>query len=160
MKFRRIALGLASVLATGGCSEAWSHAFVRTDPPVAADGVSVALVARQCDRQIDPNWQSYADVLGLDVDMRVTNSAAEAVTFDPAKVRLLADGLARAPHRSDSAETLPAGASKVFTVHFLELDDNLACNVPMALAVAGAAQIGSTPVTLGPLNFLASRRDI
>src|ERR1700722_1790451 len=113
MKFHRSALALASVLAAGGCSEAWSHSFVRTDSPVAADGVSVALVARQCDRQIYPNWQSYADILGLDVDMRVTNSAGAAVTFDPAKVRLLADGRARAPHRSDSAETVPAGESKV-----------------------------------------------
>ena len=160
MKLSRIALGLTSVLATGGCSEAWSHSFVRTDPPVAVDGVSVALVSRQCDRQVDPNWQTYADVLGLDVDMRVTNAAGSSMTFDPAKVRLLADGRARAPHRADSAETVGAGESKVFTVHFLELDDNLACNVPMALAVAGAAQIGATPVPLEPLNFLASRRDI
>jgi hypothetical protein len=160
MKLSRIALGLASVLAAGGCSEAWSHSFVRTDPPAAVDGVSVALVARQCDRQVDPNWQTYADVLGLDVDMRVTNAAGSAVTFDPAKVRLLADGRARAPHRSDSEETIPAGTSRTFTVHFLELDDNLACNVPMALAVAGAAEIGSLPVPLRPLNFLASRTDI
>jgi hypothetical protein len=160
MKLSRIALGLTSVLATGGCSEAWSHSFVRTDPPVAVDGVSVALVSRQCDRQVDPNWQTYADVLGLDVDMRVTNAAGSAVTFDPAKVRLLADGRARAPHRSDSEETIPAGASRTFTVHFLEHDDNLACNVPMALAVAGAAELGSMSVPLAPLNFLASRTDI
>ena len=66
MKLSRIALGLASVLAGGGCSEAWSHSFVMTDPPAAVDGVSVALVARQFDRQVDPNWQTYADVLGLE----------------------------------------------------------------------------------------------
>jgi hypothetical protein len=160
MKFNRVALALTSVLAAGGCSEAWSHSFVRTDPPAAVDGVSVALVARQCDRQADPNWQTYADVLGLDVDMRVINAAGSSVTFDPAKVRLLADGRARAPHRSDSVETIPAGGSKTFTVHFLEYDDNLACNVPMSLAIAGAAEIGSMPVPLRPLNFLASRTDI
>lgn len=160
MKLDRIALLLASGLAVGGCSEAWSHSFVRTDPPATARGVSVALVGRQCDRQVDPNWQTYADVLGLDVDLRVTNSGAAAMTFDPAKVRLLADGRARAPHRSDSAETIASGASRSFTVHFLEHDDNLACNVPMTLAVGDAAEIGSTPVPLGPLGFLASRHDI
>jgi hypothetical protein len=156
----RIALILASLIAMGGCSEAWSRSFVRTDPPAQAGGVSVALVERQCDRRIDPDWSSYADILGLDIQMRVTNSAVSPMTFDPAKVRLLADGESRTPHRSDGAETIAVGTSKTFTVHFLERDDNLACNVPMALAIDGAAEIGSAPLPLRPLSFLASNTDI
>jgi hypothetical protein len=160
MKIGQIALILTSMVTAGGCSEAWSRSFVRTDPPAQAGGVSVALVDRQCDRQIDPNWSAYADILGLDIQMRVTNSAGSALTFDPGKVRLLADGEARAPHRSDASETIASGGSKTFTVHFLERDDNLACNVPMALAVDGAAAIGSSPIPLRPVSFLATNTDI
>jgi hypothetical protein len=159
MTIRRIGLALTLMMAAGGCSESWSRWFVRTDPPAEAGGVSVALVERQCDRDNDPNW-SYADILGLDIQMRVTNSAGSAVTFDPGKVRLLADGEARAPHRADAPETIATGTSKTFTVHFLERDDNLACNIPMALAVDGAAAIGASPLPLRPVSFLASNADI
>jgi hypothetical protein len=159
MKTGWMALIFTSMVAASGCSEAWSRSFVRTDPPAQGGGVSVGLVERQCDRRIDPNW-SYADILGLDIQMRVTNSAGSALTFDPRRVRLLADGEARAPHRSDASETIPSGGSKTFTVHFLERDDNLACNVPMALAVDGAAAIGSSPIPLRPVSFLASNTDI
>jgi hypothetical protein len=160
MTIGRLSIVVTALSAMGGCSEAWSRSFVRTDPPAQADGVSVALVERGCDRRNDPDWPAYADVLGLDIQMRVTNAAVASVMFDPSKVRLLADGEARRPHRSDSAETIPAGASKMFTVHFLERDDNLACNVPMALAIEGAAEIGSSPVPLRPVSFLVSNTDI
>jgi hypothetical protein len=159
MTVRQLGLVLTLTVAEGGCGESWSRSFVRTDPPAEAGGVSVALVDRQCDRDSDPNW-SYADILGLDILMRVTNSAGSAVTFDPGKVRLLADGEARAPHRADGAETIAAGTSKTFAVHFLERDDNLACNVPMALAIDGSAAIGAFPLPLRPLSFLASNADI
>jgi len=159
MTVRQIGLVLTLMVAAGGCGESWSRSFVRTDPPASAGGVSVALVERQCDRDNDPNW-SYADILGLDILMRVTNSADSAVTFDPGKVRLLADGEARAPHRADAPETIATGTSKTFTVHFLERDDNLACNVPMALAIDGSAAIGASPLPLRPLSFLASNADI
>ena len=160
MKIVQIGLILTSVVAVGGCGESWSRAFVRTDPPAQAGGVSVALVERQCDRRIDPNWSSYADILGLDIQVRVTNSTGSALTFDPGKVRLFADGEARVPHRSDASETIPTGASRTFKVHFLERDDNLACNVPMALEVDGAAEIGSDRLPLRSISFLASTRDI
>jgi hypothetical protein len=159
MTIRRLLLVLSLMVAAGGCDGAWSRSFVRTDPPAQAGGVSLALVERQCDRRIDPNW-SYADILGLDIRMRVTNSAGSAVTFDPGKVRLLADGEARAPHRADASETIAAGTSKTFVVQFLERDDNLACNVPMALAIDGSAVLGSSPLPLRPVSFLASNADI
>lgn len=108
---------------------------------------------------IDPNW-SYADILGLDVRVRVANASAEDVAFDPREVRLLADGEARAPHDSDSRRTVLSGTTATFGVHFLERDENLACNVPMALSVAGAVATGSTILSFAPLQFLVSNEDI
>jgi hypothetical protein len=90
----------------------------------------------------------------------VTNSTAETITFEPAKVRLLADGEARKPHKSDRRANIPAGTTKVFEVSFLERDDNLACNVPMALSVAEAATTGASTLPLRPISFLVSRDDI
>jgi hypothetical protein len=156
MNLHRIGFRLTSILAAAGCG---AQPFLRADPPVEADGVRVELVDQRCDREIDPNWSS-ADILGLQVRVKVTNSTANAIGFDPAKVRLLADGEARTPHKSDRSETVLAGGSKIFEVGFLERDDNLACNVPMALGVAGAATVGSSALPLRPISFLVSRYDI
>lgn len=109
-------------------------------------------VDQKCDRMIDPNW-SYADILGLEVHVEVTNSTTDPMTFVPAKVRLLADGEARKPHKSDDSALIPAGASKIFKVTFLKRDDTLACNVPMALSVADAATTGSSTLPLRPNHF-------
>jgi hypothetical protein len=156
MNLGRIGFLLTSILAPAGCA---AHPFLRADPPVEAGGVRVGLVDQKCDREIDPNW-SYADILGLQVRVQVTNSTANAISFDPEKMRLLADGEARKPHASDRSSTVLAGGSKIFEVGFLERDDNLACNVPMALGVAGAATVGSSALPLGPIPFLVSRDDI
>jgi hypothetical protein len=126
---------------------------------VEAGGVRVGLVDQKCDREYDPN-SSNADILGLQVRVEVRNSTTDPMTFEPAKVRLLADGEARKPHASDHSAIIPAGASKIFEVGFLETDENLACNVPMALSVADAATTGSTPLPLRPISFLVSRDDI
>jgi hypothetical protein len=154
---RRLGL-IAFVLAFApavGCA----HPFLRADPPVQSRGVTVGLVDQQCDRMIDPNW-SYADILGLDVRIRVVNASAGDVALDPKKVRLLADGEARAPHDADSRRTILSGTTATFRVHFLERDENLACNVPMALSVAGAVATGSTVLSFAPLQFLVSTEDI
>jgi hypothetical protein len=155
MKLGRTTLLVISTVLGVGCA---AHPFVRADPPVEAEGVRVGLVDQKCDRMIDPNW-SYADILGLQVRVEVTNSTTDPVTFEPSKVRLLADGEARKPHKLDSGALIPAGASKIFEVGFLERDDTLACNVPMALSVTGAASVGSSAVPLRPLSFLVSRDD-
>jgi hypothetical protein len=156
MKLGRTKLLVISAVLGVGCA---AHPFLRADPPVDAGGVRVGLVDQKCDRMIDPNW-SYADILGLEVHVEVTNSTTDPMTFEPAKVRLLADGEARKPHKSDDSALIPAGASKIFKVTFFERDDNLACNVPMALGVAQAATTGSTPLPLRPISFLVSRDDI
>lgn len=151
---RVAALALASGLAVG-CAQP----FYRADPPVQSRGVSVGLVNQQCDRRIDPNW-SVADILGLEVRLRVLNASASDVAFDPRKVRLLADGEARAPRSADSGKTVPAGTAAVFGVDFLERDENLACNVPMALSVDGAVAVGPKVLPFPPLRFLVSTEDI
>ena len=158
MKLGRTAFLVISISAVLGVGCA-AHPFLRADSPVEAAGVRVGLVDQKCDREIDPNW-SYADILGLQMRVEVTNSTPLPVTFEPAEVRLLADGKARTPHESDHSALIPAGASKIFQVGFLERDDNLACNVPMALSVAEAATTGSRPLPLPPISFLVSRDDI
>jgi hypothetical protein len=132
---------------------------VRTDGPVQAGGVSAALVSQSCDRQIDPNW-SYADILGLDVQIRVTNGGSSRITFDPSATGLLVDGKIRSPHRADGPTAIAAGESRTFAVHFLERDDNLACNVPMAFTLGRAVTVGGASVTLRPISFLASNNDV
>jgi hypothetical protein len=87
MKLGRTTLLVISTVLGVGCA---AHPFVRADPPVEAEGVRVGLVDQKCDRMIDPNW-SYADILGLQVRVEVTNSTTDPVTFEPSKVRLLAD---------------------------------------------------------------------
>lgn len=156
MNLDRIGFLLTSILAAAGCA---AQPFLRADSPVEAAGVRVELVDQRCDREIDPNWSS-ADILGLEVRVKVTNATANAIGFDPAKVRLLADGESRNPNRSDRSGTVPTGGSKVFEVGFLERDGNLACNVPMALGVAGAATVGGSALPLRPISFLVSRDDI
>ena len=139
-----------------GCA---TKPFVRTDGPVRGGGVSVALVGRRCDREIDPNWSS-ADLLGLDVEISVSNSGAAAVTFDPTHTALAAGGRSERPRRSDSAAAIPPGGSRTFVVHFLERNRELACNVPMALSLDGAVKLEGAPVTFQPISFLASNDDI
>lgn len=117
------------------------------------------MVGQSCDRQIDPNW-SYADILGLDLQIRVSNSGPSRMTFDSSATRLLADGETRSPHRADGPKGIAAGESRTFTVHFLERDDNLACNVPMALTLGRAVAVGGVSVTLRPISFLASSNDV
>lgn len=57
---------------------------------------------------IDRKW-SYGDTLGLQVRVEVTNSTTDPITFDPAKVRLLADREARKPYRADRSGLIPSG---------------------------------------------------
>jgi hypothetical protein len=150
------AILIAPLLELGGCA---SQPFVRAGEPAQSKAISIGLVGQSCDREIDPNWSS-ADILGLDLRVRVTNSGAAVLRFDPAETALLAAGRAHRPHRSDSAAAIPPGASRTFIVHFLERDAELACNIPMTLAIDRAVTAGGAAVTFAPISFLVSRQDI
>ena len=75
------AMLIAPLLELGGCA---SQPLARAGGPAQAQAISVALVGQRCDRENDPNW-SIADMLGLDLRIRVTNSGATELRFDPAQ---------------------------------------------------------------------------
>jgi hypothetical protein len=81
------------------------------------------------------------------------------MTFDPSATRLIADGKTRPPYRAEGPMAIASGESRTFTVHFFERDDNLACNVPMALSLGQSVAIGGSSVTLRPISFLAGHSD-
>jgi hypothetical protein len=150
------AMLIAPLLQLGGCA---SQPLARAGGPAQAQAISVALVGQSCDRENDPNW-SIADILELDLRIRVTNSGATVLRFDPAQTALIAVGQPHRPHREDTAAVIPPGGSRTFVVHFLERDGRLACNVPMALAIDRAVTAGGASVTFQPIPFLASNEDI
>ncbi len=150
-----ILIAIVSLLELGGCA---TRPLARVSGPVQSRAISVALVGQSCDRENDPNW-SYADILGLDLRIQVTNAGAAELRFDPAETALLAAGPPHRPHRSDSPAAIPPGASRTFVVHFLERDGNLACDIPMKLAIDRAVTAGGAAVTFEPISFLASNDD-
>ena len=149
------AIFMVALLELGGCA---TQPLARVSGPVQAQAISVALVGQSCDRENDPNWSS-ADILGLDLQIRVTNAGAAELRFDPAETALLADGQPYRPHRSDSPAAIPPGESGTFVVHFLERNGSLACDVPMKLAIDRAVTAGGAAVTFEPISFLASNDD-
>jgi hypothetical protein len=140
----------------GGCA---TKPFARVAGPARARAASVALVGQTCSRENDPNW-SYADILGLDLRIRVDNTGTAPISVDPAQVALLGAGRAYRPRRGDSAAVIPAGSSRTLVVHFWERDGDLACNVPMALALDHAVTLEGAAVTLAPISFLARSDDV
>ncbi len=62
-----------------GCA---GKTFVRVDPPLAAQGVSIALTQEECGLDQDPMLPDTF-VLDLSLTMRVTNSATEVVRISP-----------------------------------------------------------------------------
>jgi hypothetical protein len=145
-----VALGL------GGCA---TRPFARVEGPAQSHEAAVALAGQTCGRQNDPNW-STADILGLDLRIRVDNTGETPLSFDPEQVALLAAGQSYKPRRGDPAEAIAPGASRTLVVHFWERNGDLACNVPMALALDHAITVRGTPVTFAPISFLASNDDI
>jgi hypothetical protein len=150
------AILIAPLLELGGCA---TQPLARVSGPVQAQAISVALVGQSCDRENDPNW-SDADILGLDLRIRVSNAGASVLRFAPAETALLAAGQSYRPSRSDSPAAVPPGASETFVVHFLERNGSLACDVPMTLAIDRAVTEGGATVTFEPISFLASNDDI
>ena len=154
--FPGIVVALAATLGLGGCA---TRPFARVEGPARAPVATVALVGQSCSRENDPNWSS-ADILGLDLRIRVDNTGFSPLAFDPAQVTLLAAGRAYRPRRGDAAEVVPPGAARTLVVHFWQRDGDLACNLPMALALDGLIARAGSAVTLAPISFLASDEDL
>jgi hypothetical protein len=149
----RTVVALAITSGFGGCV---ARPFARVEGPARSQVAEVELAGQTCGRENDPNW-SHADILGLDLRIRVDNTGVTPLSFDPARVALLAAGQSYRPQRSDAADAIPPGASRTFVVHFWERNGDLACNVPMALAPDRAVTLEGTAVTFAPISFLASR---
>lgn len=148
------AVFLASA-AAGGCA---TDGLAWTRGPGQVGNVSIAMVGQACDRENDPNW-TFADILDLRLDLQVRNSGHTSVEFDPRGARLLVRGESHQVHRSDAAATVAPWASRTFSVRFLERDDRLSCNQPMALDLQGAMRIAGAAVRLAPVEFVAARDD-
>jgi len=122
---RQRAIWSSIVLCAGaiGCA---GKTFVRVDPPLAAQGVSVALTQEECGLDQDPMLPDTF-VLDLSLTMRVTNSATEVVKFHPERARLLIAG--REVTADDRAEEVDVGAGgkKDLHVRFLAKGRDVAC---------------------------------
>jgi hypothetical protein len=154
MKPSSLAAFVTAVVAGTACAPG---PFVRTDGPVGASGVVVALVSQKCERRIDPSWTT---LLAMVVEIRVTNTTSSGAVFDPAQIRLVANGEARQPRHTAAIQLIPPNTSRTFFVDFFERDGALACNLPMALSFDGAAALGTQPVRLPPIAFLAETSDV
>jgi hypothetical protein len=149
-------VAFAIAVGLGGCAP---HPFARVAGPAQTREALVTLVGQSCSRENDPNWSS-ADILGLDLRIRVDNAGTSALAVDPRQVTLLAAGRAHRPRRADAAAAIPARGSRTMVVHFWERDGDLACNVPMALALGGSVTLAGSAVILAPISFLASNDDL
>ena len=147
---------LAALLGAG-CAE---RPFVRQDPPVSSQGVTVSLAGEKCDREA---WYENYDVLDLDMMVKVTNASSAPVTVNPAELRLLARGnspVARAsrPKWGDDAVEIAPHSSADVHVRFQRWG-NARCDQEMQLSMGAAVVQSGQNVTLAPISFVATRTD-
>jgi hypothetical protein len=135
-----------------GCA---GKTFVRVDPPIAAQGVQIALTQEECGLDTDPMLPDTF-VLDLSLTMRVTNGAPDALKFHPERSRLLIGG--RETAADDHAEELGvgAGSKKDLHVRFIVKGKDVACNNAMSLALDKAMELGGKPLPLSPIAFQPS----
>ncbi len=138
--------------ATLGCA---GKSFVRVDPPIAAQGVQVALTQAECALDQDP---MLADTFALDLSltMRVTNGAPDPLKFHPDRSRLAIAGR-ETPSDDRAAELgVSAGSKKDLHVHFVVKGKDVACNDAMSLALDKAMELGGKPLPLSAISFQPS----
>jgi hypothetical protein len=152
MRQRAIWSSIVLCASAVGCA---GKTFVRVDPPIAAQGVQVALTQEECGLDQDPMLPDTF-VLDLSLTMRVTDGAPDALTFHPERSRLVIAG--RETASDDRADTLGIGAGnkKDLHVHFLVKGKDVACNNAMSLALDKAMELGGKPLTLTPIAFQPS----
>jgi hypothetical protein len=135
-----------------GCA---GKTFVRVDPPIAAQGVQIALTQEECGLDQDPMLPDTF-VLDLSLTMRVTNGAPDALKFHPERSRLLIGG--RETAADDHAQELGVGAGSKKDLHmrFIVKGKDVACNNPMSLALDKTMELGGKPLPLSPIAFQPS----
>jgi hypothetical protein len=134
-----------------GCGKS----FVRVDPPLAAQGVSITLTQEECALDQDPMLPDTF-MMDLSLTMRVNDGAPDPVKFHPERSRLLIAG--RETMSDDHADELGVGArsKKDLHVHFLVKGKDVACNASMSLALDKAMELGGKPLPLTPISFQPS----
>jgi hypothetical protein len=152
-----VLVACATVAGVVGCAD---RPFVRADPPVTSDGVTMALVGQKCGREA---WYENYDVLNLEMVVRVTNGTSSPVDIMPAQMRLLARGNSQVPRSSkpkweDGPLELQPNASTDVRVHFQRWG-NAKCDQEMQLSPGRSMEMSGKDVTLPPLSFVATRTD-
>ena len=150
-------LAVHSVLVLGvvvGCAGA-GRSFVRVDPPLTAEGVSVALIEESCALDQDVN-QAGAYVLDLSLTVQLTNGATRPVTFHPERSRLTSPvGEIAADDRPEEIGVGP-GSKKTVRIHFIQKGRDLGCNAVMKVALDRTVELDHKPIPLSPMSFQAS----
>jgi hypothetical protein len=136
-----------------GCGD---RPFLRTDPPVAIEGLSVALVGQRCGRRVR---RDLNEILDLVLEVRVANAGPAPVTIDPARFTLLAERDATPPDEHDAVLELAPGRASRLRVHFHRWG-NYACNRPMALSLDGVITLAGRPLRLRSLSFVPEASDV
>jgi hypothetical protein len=152
MRQRAIWSSIVLCLGALGCA---GKTFVRVDPPLAAQGVSIALTQEECALDQDPMLPDTF-MMDLSLTLRVTDGAPDPLTFHPERSRLLIAG--RETPADDHAEEtgVGAGSKKDLHVHFLVKGKDVACNAAMSLALDKAIELGGKPLPLTPISFQPS----
>ena len=147
-------VGWLIVSATAGLGCA-SKAFFRADPPVNAQGLSVALIDQGCDLDQDAEIPG-AFVQDTMVAVQVTNASPAPVRIETDKARLAWNRQSAAPDQRPDVVTLNPGQGARVQLHFTPKGPDVACNNPLTLAWNDAVTIDGKPISLPPLRFQLS----
>jgi hypothetical protein len=145
----------SSVVLGAGAMACAGKSFVRADPPITAQQVSIGLVDETCALDTDPD-QGGSLLLDLGITLRVTNGAAGPVAFHADRSRVLFAG--REAVSDDRPETIGvgAGSKKEVRVHFVLKGRDVGCNTLMSLALDKAVELDGKPLPVAPLAFQPS----
>ena len=149
-------LTIWSSVVLGACAFACAgKTFVRADPPIATQGISIALVDETCALDSDPE-QGGTFVLDLGITLRVTDGAGAPISFHPDRARLVFAGRETLSDDRPEAIGVGVGSKKNLRVHFVQKGKDVGCNNLMSLALDKAVELGGKPLTLAPMAFQPS----
>jgi hypothetical protein len=145
---------LSSVALMLGCS---SKAFFRADPPVNAQGLTMALVDQGCDLDQDPEVAS-SYVQDTMIAVQINNASPAPAMVDSSHARLAWNKSSTAPDQRAESVTLKPGGSARIQLHFTPKGADAACNNAMTLSWNDAVTVDGKPITVPPMKFQISER--